>query len=110
MSDVVVITGASGAIGRTTARINILGERVAPWFLDWYLAKTGYGAQMTKQPLHHGPDHDNLFEPVDGDVDRGSHGPFDDQGHEHSFQTTLTKHSLSQARSRPGRRRDRRRP
>ena len=27
--------------------LNILGERVAPWFLDWYLAKTGYGSQMT---------------------------------------------------------------
>jgi hypothetical protein len=36
--------------------------------------------------------HDNLFEPMDDDEDRGSHGPFDDKAHEHSFQTTLTKH------------------
>jgi NAD(P)-dependent dehydrogenase (short-subunit alcohol dehydrogenase family) len=72
--------------------LNVVGERVAPWFLDWYLAKTGYGGQMTKQPLNGGPDHDNLFHPVDGDEDRGSHGPFDDRAHEHSIQTTLSKH------------------
>jgi hypothetical protein len=72
--------------------LNILGERMAPWFLDWYLAKTGYGSQMTKQPLHGGPGHDNLFKPVDGEEDRGSHGPFDEEAHAHSFQTTLTKH------------------
>jgi NAD(P)-dependent dehydrogenase (short-subunit alcohol dehydrogenase family) len=72
--------------------LNVLGERVAPWFLDWYLAKTGYGGQMTKQPLNGGPDHDNLFHPVDGDEDRGAHGPFDDEAHAHSLQTSLTKH------------------
>jgi NAD(P)-dependent dehydrogenase (short-subunit alcohol dehydrogenase family) len=72
--------------------LNVLGERVAPWFLDWYLAKTGYSGQMTEQPLDAGPDHDNLFHPVDGDEDRGAHGPFDQEAHEHSLQTTLTKH------------------
>jgi short chain dehydrogenase len=72
--------------------VNVLGERVAPWFLDWYLGKTGYGSQMTKQPLHGGPSHDNLYEPVDRDEDRGAHGPFGDEAHGHSFQTTLTKH------------------
>ena len=72
--------------------LNILGERVAPWFLDWYLAKTGYGSQLTKQPLEGGPDHDNLFHPVDGGEDRGAHGPFDEKAHARSFQTSLTKH------------------
>ena len=47
---------------------------------------------MTKQPLDAGPDHDNLFHPVDGDEDRGAHGPFDQEAHEQSLQTTLTKH------------------
>jgi NAD(P)-dependent dehydrogenase (short-subunit alcohol dehydrogenase family) len=70
--------------------LNILGERVAPWFLDWYLAKTAFGSQMTKQPLQDGPGHDNLFHPVE--EDRGAHGPFDDKAHAHSFQTTLSKH------------------
>ena len=72
--------------------LNVLGERVAPGLLDWYLAKTGYGSQMTKEPLNGGPSHDNLYEPVDGDEDRGAHGPFDEEAHAHSFQTTLTKH------------------
>lgn len=75
----------------TPTVLNILGEYVAPRFLDWYLAKTGYGSQMTDEPLDP-TGHDNLFEPVDMDEDRGSHGPFDDRAHEHSFQTTLTKH------------------
>jgi hypothetical protein len=60
--------------------LNIIGERVAPWFLDWYLAKTGYGSQMTKQPLHDGASHDNLFEPVDAEEERGAHGPFRRRG------------------------------
>ena len=72
--------------------LNVVGERVAPWFLDWYLAKTGYGSQMTKQPLDGGQSHDNLFEPADREEDRGAHGPFDDRAHAHSLQTTLSKH------------------
>jgi NAD(P)-dependent dehydrogenase (short-subunit alcohol dehydrogenase family) len=72
--------------------LNVLGERIAPRFLDWYLAKTAYGSQMTKEPLNGGPGHDNLYEPVDADQDRGAHGPFDENAHAHSFQTSLTKH------------------
>jgi NAD(P)-dependent dehydrogenase (short-subunit alcohol dehydrogenase family) len=71
--------------------LNVFGERVAPWFLDWYLGKTGFGSQQTDEPLDP-HDHDNLFEPVDMDEDHGAHGPFDDRAHEHSFQTTLSKH------------------
>jgi hypothetical protein len=69
--------------------MNIVGERVAPWFLDWYLAKTGFGSQMTDRPLDPAG-HDNLFEPVD--EDRGAHGPFDDKAHSFSPQYELTKH------------------
>ena len=71
--------------------LNVLGERIAPGFLDWYLGKTGFGSQQTDEPLDP-HDHDNLFEPVDMDDDRGSHGPFDERAHEHSLQTTLSKH------------------
>src|SRR5438477_4785748 len=78
-------------VGRPTV-LNVLRERVAPWVLDRYLARTGYGSQMTKQPLNGGAGHDNLFEPVDGGEDRGSHGPFDDKAHSRSLQTSLTKH------------------
>jgi NAD(P)-dependent dehydrogenase (short-subunit alcohol dehydrogenase family) len=68
--------------------MNILGERVAPWLLDRYLAKSGYKSQMTDQDLDTSG-HDNLFEPVD--EDRGSHGPFDDQAHGFSPQYELAK-------------------
>ena len=68
--------------------MNILGERVAPWLLDRYLARTGYKSQMTDQPLEP-QGHDNLFEPVD--EDRGAHGPFDDQAHSVSPQYELAK-------------------
>jgi hypothetical protein len=68
---------------------NILGERVAPWFLDWYLGKTGFESQMTDEPLDP-VGHDNLFDPVD--EDRGAHGPFDDKAHSVSPQYELAKH------------------
>jgi NAD(P)-dependent dehydrogenase (short-subunit alcohol dehydrogenase family) len=69
--------------------MNIIGERIAPWLLDRYLAKIGFDAQMTDQPLDP-QGHDNLFEPVD--EDRGAHGPFDDKAHSFSPQYELAKH------------------
>lgn len=69
--------------------MNILGERTAPWLLDHYLAKIGYGSQMTDQKLDP-QGHDNLFEPVD--EDRGAHGPFDDKAHYVSPQYEFAKH------------------
>ncbi len=67
--------------------MNIIGERVAPWMLDRYLAKTGFGSQMTDHDLD--PQrHDNLFEPVN--EDRGAHGPFDDKAHSVSPQYELS--------------------
>src|SRR5438270_10785091 len=41
--------------------LNVLGERVAPGFVDWYLAKTGYDSQMIDAPLDPAG-HDHLFE------------------------------------------------
>jgi short-subunit dehydrogenase len=69
--------------------MNIVGERVAPWLLDIYLARTGYGSQMTDQDLDPAG-HDNLYTPVD--EDRGSHGPFDSKAHGTSAQYELSKH------------------
>ena len=66
--------------------MNILGERIAPWLLDRYLAKSGFKSQMTQNDLDP-QGHDNLFEPVD--EDRGAHGPFDDQAHSVSPQLEL---------------------
>lgn len=71
---------------------NILGERLAPWLLDLYLAKSGYQSQMTSDDLD--PEmHDNLFDPVD--EDRGAHGPFDEQAHSNSIQYELSRHRRS---------------
>jgi short-subunit dehydrogenase len=69
--------------------MNIIGERVAPWLLDRYLAKSAYDSQMTDRPLDP-QGHDNLFEPVD--EDRGAHGPFDEKAHTVSPQYELAKH------------------
>jgi len=54
----------------------VYGEKVAPGLLDRYLARTGYDAQQTDEPLD-GEREGNLFEPVTGDV--AAHGTFDDQ-------------------------------
>jgi NAD(P)-dependent dehydrogenase (short-subunit alcohol dehydrogenase family) len=69
--------------------LNIVGEAVAPWALDRYLARTGFSSQQTADPLDP-RGHDNLFEPVD--EDRGAHGPFDDEAHSVSPQYQLSKH------------------
>jgi NAD(P)-dependent dehydrogenase (short-subunit alcohol dehydrogenase family) len=69
--------------------LNVIGERVAPWLLDRYLARTGFKSQQTDEPLN-SEGHDNLFTPVE--EDRGAHGPFDDQAHDFSPQYEMTKH------------------
>jgi hypothetical protein len=51
----------------------IVGDKLAPGFADWYLAKNGYEAQQTAEPVE--PDRrNNLWEPVPGD--HGAHGTF----------------------------------
>ncbi|WP_299037691.1 SDR family oxidoreductase [uncultured Pseudokineococcus sp.] len=64
-------------VGVSTA-YTVLGERVAPWFLDLYLAKTGISGQQIAdgERARHGA---NLDEPRDADADRGAHGSFDDK-------------------------------
>jgi NAD(P)-dependent dehydrogenase (short-subunit alcohol dehydrogenase family) len=65
-------------VGVSTA-YTILGNRLAPWLADWYLAKTGVQGQLSQQA---GPRFgSNVFEPQDDDEDRGSHGMFDKRAH-----------------------------
>jgi NAD(P)-dependent dehydrogenase (short-subunit alcohol dehydrogenase family) len=52
----------------------IVGDKIAPAFADWYLARNGYEAQQTDEPVGPGR-RDNLWEPVPGD--HGAHGLFD---------------------------------
>jgi short-subunit dehydrogenase len=53
----------------------IYGEKVAPGLLDHYLARNGYDAQQTEEPLE-GEREGNLFESMPGDF--AAHGVFDD--------------------------------
>jgi NAD(P)-dependent dehydrogenase (short-subunit alcohol dehydrogenase family) len=67
----------------------IVGNALAPGIADRYLARNGFEAQQTDEPVD--PDRpDNLFEPVPGD--QGAHGPFDDQSRDRSIQLRLAKH------------------
>jgi len=69
----------------------ILGNRVAPWVADRYLAMTGFKGQQTDQPVE--PDRrDYLFAPLDDDEDHGFRGPFSDEARGSSVQLRLTMH------------------
>ena len=69
----------------------IVGERLAPWLGDWYMAKTGVNGQLTDQEVD--PREGNLFEPVD--VPYGAHGDFGDRAHPRSATLWLSKHRRS---------------
>jgi NAD(P)-dependent dehydrogenase (short-subunit alcohol dehydrogenase family) len=67
----------------------ILGDRLIPGLGDRYLARTGYDAQQTGEPVE--PDRrDNLFEPVPGD--HGARGAFDARARDFSGQLWATTH------------------
>jgi NAD(P)-dependent dehydrogenase (short-subunit alcohol dehydrogenase family) len=65
-------------VGLPTA-YTILGNRVAPLFLDWYLGKTGVKGQLTDQDAPRLGS--NVFDAKDSEVDVGAHGAFDDKAH-----------------------------
>ena len=70
--------------------LTIVGNKLAPWFADRYLARTNVKAQQADRPLDPGrPDY--LHAPLDDVADRGAHGPFDAQAKSRSKQWTLTK-------------------
>jgi NAD(P)-dependent dehydrogenase (short-subunit alcohol dehydrogenase family) len=65
----------------------VLGNRIAPAFMDWYLGRTNVQAQQN--PEHDPPaERTNLWEPVPGDA--GAHGPFDDEAKTRSPLLELT--------------------
>jgi NAD(P)-dependent dehydrogenase (short-subunit alcohol dehydrogenase family) len=76
-------------VGLSTA-YTILGERLAPKLLDWYLGRSGVKSQQTDQDLPRlGP---NVFEPRDQAEDQGAQGAFDDQAHAADPQLWLSVH------------------
>ncbi|MCA1740072.1 MAG: SDR family oxidoreductase [Actinobacteria bacterium] len=73
----------------TSTVLTILGNKVAPWIADRYLARTGYQGQQTSEPVEGSYREGNLFEPQSGDP--GAHGSFDGQSHASSPQVWATK-------------------
>jgi NAD(P)-dependent dehydrogenase (short-subunit alcohol dehydrogenase family) len=77
-------------VGWPTTR-TILGNRVAPWYVDRKLAVEGVeGQQIEGEPYEERPH--NLWEPVDAEEDFGAHGVFGDRSSDWSAQLWLTKH------------------
>ncbi|HET9365848.1 MAG TPA: SDR family oxidoreductase [Candidatus Angelobacter sp.] len=69
----------------------IVGNKVAPGFLDHYLARNGFSAQQTSEPED--PNRpNNLWEPLPGD--HGAHGTFDALAHEKSWELRTTLNRL----------------
>lgn len=61
----------------------IIGNKIAPGWLDRYLGKNGFDSQQTSEPED--PDRpENLWTPVKGD--HGAHGTFDRQAHARSWE------------------------
>lgn len=66
----------------------IVGNKIAPRFADWYLARNGYEAQQTDQPAQ-ADRPNNLWEPLAGD--HGAHGDFDARSSDYSLQLWANK-------------------
>jgi hypothetical protein len=84
-------------IGWSTVRA-LLAQRLVPGLLDWYAAKSAWGAQTTRQlPSGHPIEHhrDNVDEPLQGD--RGAHGPFDSRARNYGVQPWLRRHLVPAA-------------
>ena len=69
----------------------IIGNKLAPWLAERYLARTAVDGQQTDQRFD-GTAAANLFAPVDSDHDEGARGGFDDQAHPRSPQAWLSRH------------------
>ncbi|WP_114781265.1 SDR family oxidoreductase [Botryobacter ruber] len=67
----------------------VIGNKIAPWYADYVLAKTGYDGQQTDEPED--PNRkNNLYEPIPGD--HGAHGTFDEQAIDFSPQVWMNLH------------------
>ena len=67
----------------------IVGNKLIPRELDYYLARTGYDSQQTDEPVDQDRK-DNLWEPLPGD--HGAHGSFDSRAHRRSYQWWANTH------------------
>ena len=69
----------------------VVGNNLAPWYADRYLAKHGFDAQMVDEPEDPSRPN-NLYEPVPGDA--GAHGVFDDRAQSHSTALWMNEHRM----------------
>jgi len=77
-------------VGASTV-LTIVGNRIAPWVADRYLARTGYDSQQTPEPAGPARQHtDYLDAPLPGD--HGTRGEFDAEAKERSPQLWLAEH------------------
>ena len=67
----------------------IVGNKLIPRELDYYLARTGYDSQQTDEPVDQDRK-DNLWEPLPGD--HGAHGSFDNRANRRSYQWWANTH------------------
>jgi NAD(P)-dependent dehydrogenase (short-subunit alcohol dehydrogenase family) len=73
-------------VGAPTLK-TVVGQRVAPRVLDYYLARTAYDGQQTDEPRTNGAA--NLWEPAPGDF--AAHGRFGHRARDRSPQLWATK-------------------
>lgn len=67
----------------------VLGQKLVPGFVDWYLAKKGFEAQLTSERAYDPRRPENLFDPVPGAW--AAHGVFDDRARTSSAQSRLSR-------------------
>lgn len=72
----------------------VVGNRILPGYLDRYLARVGYDAQQTDEPVAVDRQ-DNLFTPVPRDY--GAHGRFDRRARSFSLHVWMLKHRTALA-------------
>lgn len=69
----------------------IIGNRIAPWAGDQYLARNGVESQQIDGMPEDPERPHNLWEPVDDQEDFGAHGVFDDRAKVSTSQLWMTK-------------------
>jgi short-subunit dehydrogenase len=69
--------------------VAIEGNKIAPALADYYLGRTGFESQQTRETVEKDRP-DNLFEPLPGDF--GAHGVFTQQAHSEAATTWLAQH------------------
>jgi len=75
-------------VGYSTIQ-TIVGNKMVPVYLDYYLAKTGYDGQQTDQPVSANRKN-NLYKPLPGD--HGARGTFDNTATNASIETWIATH------------------